>query len=244
MVISLRPRVSSTGGNTVLGSSLMICCPEPSSARLARLAGRVAGAVLSTRSTVCLLGSRTSRPRLAMIESTASGLVVSATARPSSRPPAASSAGRGPSSGNSSKKTCGRTSLSTCLRDDVEQRSGGRSGWRPECRDHHVQSGRRRHGGEDQDRPEQPVGADAAGQERHRFAVAGHPAEPDQEPDQERHRDGQPEGLRDSSSMIRRPSATARPWPQPRAAHDGGSSRMNVKISSDSRNGGRISRMT
>jgi hypothetical protein len=39
--------------------------------------------------------------------------------------------------------------------------------------------------------------APAASQERHRLAVSGHPSEPDQDADQQRHRDRQSEGLRD-----------------------------------------------
>ncbi len=62
--------------------------------------------------------------------------------------------------------------------------------------DHHVQGDQRRGRRDQHYRPEQPVRAHAAGQERHAFAVAGEPPEAYQQPDEEPHRNGDPEGLR------------------------------------------------
>ena len=50
--------------------------------------------------------------------------------------------------------------------------------------------------GEQHDRTEQPVGADAAGHQHDDLAVARQPAERDQDADQQRHRNGQPERRR------------------------------------------------
>ena len=63
--------------------------------------------------------------------------------------------------------------------------------------DHHVQGRAGRDDGDHQDRAQQPVRADAAGQERHELAVGGQASEADQETDQERHRDREAERLRD-----------------------------------------------
>ena len=62
--------------------------------------------------------------------------------------------------------------------------------------DHHVHG--RGHGdaGEDEDGTQQPVGADAAGQERDRLTVRREPPKADQQADQQSHRDRQAEGLR------------------------------------------------
>ncbi len=51
-------------------------------------------------------------------------------------------------------------------------------------------------GCQEEQRSEQPVWADAARQERDRFAIAGHATEADERADQERHGDRQPERLR------------------------------------------------
>ena len=63
--------------------------------------------------------------------------------------------------------------------------------------DHHVGGHRRRDEGQGNDGPQQPVGADATGQQRDRLPVAGHPPEADEDPHQDSHRDGQPERLRE-----------------------------------------------
>ena len=143
----------------------------------------------------------TSRPRAARDSSVASGLLVSAT-RTSFQPTAVARlvAGVQDPARKVLEKHPGPDVVFDPLRDDLERDF-------PECLvrvrdglDHHVH---RRGGaarGQEQDRPEQPIGADAAGEERDGFPVGGQPAEADQQPGQERHRDRQAERLRDQGA--------------------------------------------
>ena len=63
--------------------------------------------------------------------------------------------------------------------------------------DHHVHGDRGSAGGHEEHRPEQPIGADAAGEERHRLPIRRQPAKADQQSGEQRHRNGEAEGLGD-----------------------------------------------
>jgi hypothetical protein len=62
--------------------------------------------------------------------------------------------------------------------------------------DHHVEVGRQDDEAQRTDGPEQPPGADAAGEQGHALAVSGEPAQGHQHPGQERHRNRDAERLR------------------------------------------------
>ena len=82
------------------------------------------------------------------------------------------------------------------LRDDAEgDFAEGLVGVR-DGDDHDVAGRKRRQHRQETDRPKQPVWAHAAGQQRHRLPVPGHPAEANQDPHQDRHRNREPERLR------------------------------------------------
>ncbi len=82
------------------------------------------------------------------------------------------------------------------LRDDAEgDFAEGLVGVR-DGDDHDVAGRKRRQHRQETDRPKQPVWAHATGQQRHRLPIPGHPPEANQDPHQDRHRNREPERLR------------------------------------------------